>query len=104
MKKIRFYTMMMSLSLFQSIAFASEKKIIPDTVNKNEIPAEVKRMLNRLEEIKTVDKSSMSRLEKKELRKEAREIKADLKASNSSVYLAIGGLVIIVAVMVFSLI
>jgi hypothetical protein len=43
-------------------------------VNKatKEIPAEVKTMLNRLEEIKEMDKSSLKSSEKKELRKEVR--------------------------------
>jgi hypothetical protein len=42
-----------------------------------EIPAEVKTMLNRLEEIKEMDKSSLKSSEKKELRKEVREIKSN---------------------------
>jgi hypothetical protein len=45
-----------------------------------EIPAEVQVKLDRLEEIKEMDKSDLSRSEKEELRKEVREIKADLKA------------------------
>lgn len=39
------------------------------------MPAEVKGMLNRLEEIKTMDKSTLNSSEKKTLRKEVRAIK-----------------------------
>lgn len=104
MKKIRFcLIVVILLSMLQSTVSASEKNITSDTVNKNEIPAALKKTLNRLEEIKKMDKSSMSRLEKKELRKELRTIKANLKAKDNSVFLSIGGIIIIILVMVLAL-
>ena len=56
---------MLLLSTVPPPVFASEKNITSDTVNRNEIPTALKKTLNRLEEIKAMDKSSMSRLEKK---------------------------------------
>ena len=94
---------MLLLSTVPSPVFASEKNITSDTVNRNEMPPALKKTLNRLEEIKAMDKSSMSRLEKKELRKELRTIKANLKAKENSVFLSIGGIVIIIGVIVLAL-
>lgn len=104
MRKIHFYLLViLSLTVFQTTVFASEKNIIYDTVNKNETATEVKKMLNRLEEIKTVDKSAISRIEKKTLRKEAREIRSHLKATDKNIPLAMVGSVIVIAVMVLAL-
>ena len=104
MKKIHLcLIIMLLLSTVPSPVFASEKNITSDTVNRNEMPTALKKTLNRLEEIKAMDKSSMSRLEKKELRKELRTIKANLKAKENSVFLSIGGIVIIIGVMVLAL-
>jgi len=60
-------------------------------------------MINRLEEIKALDKSSMTRVEKKELRKEVREIKANLKSSNNGVYLSVGAIIIIILLLILLL-
>jgi hypothetical protein len=45
-------------------------------------------LLNRLDEIKAMDKSSLN-LQKKELRKEVRAIKAELKSTGNGVYLSV---------------
>lgn len=106
MKKLHFYLMIMvlSLSFHPYIISASEKSTIEITAPKsNEIPVEVKNMLNRLEEIKKMGKSNMSRSEKKELRKEVKKIKANLKATNNGVYLSIGALIIIILLLILLL-
>ncbi|PKB15959.1 hypothetical protein [Flavobacterium sp. 5] len=105
MKKLSFYLMMMvlSLSIFPSTIIASEKNTIEVTVKSNEMPAEVKSMLNRLEEIKEMDKSNMSRSEKKELRKEVKTIKANLKATSNGVYLSVGAIIIIILLLILLL-
>lgn len=104
MKKIHFcLIIMLLLSTVQSTVFASEKNRSSDDVSINEMPAALKKTLNRLEEIKAMDKSFMSRLEKRELRKELRTNKANLKAKDNSVFLSIGGIVIITLVMVLAL-
>ncbi|MFT6749530.1 MAG: hypothetical protein ACJAQ1_001479 [Flavobacterium sp.] len=76
---------------------------ITATPKNKEVPAEVQVMLNRLEEIKTMDRSNMSRAEKKELRKEVRTIKKTLKASGNGVYLSIGAIVIIILLLILLL-
>ena len=69
-----------------------------------EVPAEVKVMYDRLEEIKNMDKSDLKSSEKKALRKEVRAIKANLKASgNGGVYLSIGAIIIIILILILIL-
>lgn len=103
MKKLSFYVMMIALSLtaFPTSTFAAEKTV---TVSEpKEIPAEVQVKLDRLEEIKEMDKSSLNSSEKKELRKEVREIKADLKSTGNGVYLSVGAIIIIILLLILLL-
>jgi hypothetical protein len=64
----------------------------------DEMPAEVRIMLDRLHEIKDMDKSSLTRTEKKELRKESRAIKAALRTSGNGIYLSVGALLVIIII------
>ena len=65
MKKLNFFLMimLMSLCVFPTTMLANEKNPAA-----KEVPAAVQLKLDRLEEIKEMDKSDMSRAEKKELR------------------------------------
>ncbi|MGL2964261.1 hypothetical protein ACSVH2_10625 [Flavobacterium sp. RSB2_4_14] len=104
MKKLQLYLLvfLLSLSAFSNSATAATTD--PGSKNNTkEVPAEVKIMLNRLEEIKEMDKSSLSSSEKKELRKEVRVIKKSLKASGNGVYLSIGAIIIIILLLILLL-
>lgn len=68
-----------------------------------EMPAEVKTMLNRLNEIKEMDKSNLSSSEKKELRTEVKTIKKNLKSSGQGVYLSVGAIIIIILLLILLL-
>lgn len=100
MKKLPVCLMMMvlSLSMFPSKSAAAEKTAV--TANTAEMPADVKVMFNRLEEIKAMDKSDLSRSEKKELRKEVKAIKAELQTKGHGVYLSVGAVIIIVLLLI----
>ena len=105
MKKVTFYLMMMVLSLgvIPTQMLAAEKN--PTAINNTtkEIPAEVKVMLNRLDEIKAMDKSNMTSVEKKELRKEVRAIKTELKSTGNGVYLSVGAIIIVILLLILLL-
>lgn len=105
MKKLPLYLMMMvlSLSIFPSTIFAADKNATEALANTKEVPAEVKVMYNRLEEIKAMDKSSMSSSEKKALRKEVRAINANLKTTGNGVYLSVGAIIIIILLLILLL-
>jgi hypothetical protein len=98
MKKTRLYLMIMMLSLgaFTTVN-ASEKNPAKTTT---EIPAEIQVMLNRLEEIKDMDKSEMERAEKKELRKEVRAIKSEIRSSGNGIYISVGAIIIILLLII----
>lgn len=105
MKNLSIYLMMMllSLSLVPSTILASEKNPIAVTSEGKEIPAEVKVMLSRLDEIKSIDKSALSRSEKKELRKEVRSINTELRSTGNGVYLSVGAIIIVILLLILLL-
>lgn len=104
MKKRMIYLMVaaLSLSTFTPVNATGidPKKTTPKTT---EVTAEMQVMMNRLEEIKSMDKSEMSRVEKKELRKEVRAIKAQARSSSNGVYLSVGAIIIIVLLLIILL-
>ena len=105
MKKLPLYLMMMvlSLSILPSTIFAAEKNTTAITANTKEVPAEVKVMYNRLEEIKAMDKSNLTSVEKKELRKEVRAIKSNLRSTGNGVYFSVGAIIIIILLLILLL-
>ncbi len=66
------------------------------------IPAEIQTMINRVYEIKEMDRSSLTMTERKELKQELRAIKSEMKAVNG-VYLSIGAILIIVLLLILLL-
>lgn len=58
---------------------------------------------NRLEEIKALDKTELSRAEKKALRKEVKEIKKELATMAGGVYLSIGAIILIALLLILLL-
>ena len=58
---------------------------------------------NRLEEIKTIDKKTLSWDNKKELRREVREIKKELAAISGGVYLSVGAIILIALLLILLL-
>lgn len=74
---------------------------------KTEMTAEQKvqleRIVNRVDEIKSMDKSDLSRAEKKELRKELRELKSQARAIGGGVYLSVGAIIIIILLLILIL-
>jgi len=73
--------------------------------------AEAEARFVRLNEIKTTDRSMLNKLEKKELRTEARALKSEMKSNNESttqsgnrgVYLSVGGIIIIILLLILIL-
>ncbi len=105
MKKITLFTiiMLMTLSVFPTTMSAKTIEPISSSNNPKEVPAAVTVMLNRLEEIKKIDRSELNSSEKKALRKEVKAIKSSLKASGNGVYLSVGAIIIIVLLLILLL-
>jgi len=100
MKKLTlgFMTAFMLLSMLPVQAAGEVRPITNATV-----PAEITVMLNRLDEIKAMDLSTLAKSEKKELRKEVRGIKSELKAAGEGVYLSVGAILIIILLLILLL-
>lgn len=65
--------------------------------------AEVQALKSRIKEIKAMDKSTLSRTEKKELRQELRGMNSAVAANNNGIYLSIGAIVIIILLLILLL-
>lgn len=65
--------------------------------------AQLERITNRVEEIKAMDKSDLSRAERKELRKELKEMKQQARAMGGGVYLSVGAIIIIILLLILIL-
>ena len=76
---------------------------VKNPITTTEAPKEVKVLLLRLDEIKAMDKSELSSIEKKTLRKEVRTIKSTLKSTGNGVYLSVGAIIIIILLLILLL-
>lgn len=61
---------------------------------------EAKALITRLDEIKEMDKSKLNSTEKKDLRKEVKSIKRELKDISGGVYISAGALIVILIILI----
>ncbi|WP_113663015.1 hypothetical protein [Pedobacter nanyangensis] len=102
MKKIIYPLMLlMALTFNLNVALAAKDK--PKTELTAEQRLELNRIMSRVDEIKAMDKSKLSREERKELRKELREMKKKAKAMGGGVYLSVGAIIIIILLLILIL-
>ena len=59
--------------------------------------------INRLNEIKDMDKSNLSSAEKRELRKEVKSLKREIRSNSRGIYISIGAAIIIVLLLILIL-
>jgi aminopeptidase N len=86
----------------QSRAADEIESVAVETVESNE-DAKAEAIMERLAEIEEMDKSEMSASEKKEVRKEVRSLKKDLKELGSGVYLSAGALILVIVLLILLL-
>ena len=104
MKKLIYsLTLVFLLGISASPVMAADNK----DKNKTELTAEqqvqFKRITDRVEEIRNMDKSDLSRVEKKALRKELKEMNNQARAMNGGVYLSVGAIIIIILLLILIL-
>jgi len=105
MKKL-FYTffaaLVISLSFNPVLASASAK--VPNKELSTEQKEQLQRITQRVEEIKSMDRSQLSREERKALRKELREMERQARPmAGGGVYLSVGAIIIIILVLIILL-
>ncbi|MBK5286565.1 MAG: hypothetical protein JJE25_14310 [Bacteroidia bacterium] len=106
MKKLTVYLMTVLLSLtFIPVQVKAGAEPAPTSMPAS-APAEsaqAKILLERLNEIKALDRSKLSSSEKKELRKEVRSTKKQLKELSGGIYLSVGAVIIIILLLILLL-
>ncbi|WP_285010573.1 hypothetical protein [Pedobacter faecalis] len=92
-----------TLAITADTAYAADK----DKKAKTELTAEQKvqleRIKTRVEEIRDMDKSDLSKEERKALRKELKELKQEARAMSGGVYLSVGAIIIIILLLILIL-
>lgn len=102
MKKIIFC--LLTASLFVTF-IPNELKATPYPVKtqSSSQSAEAKVLINRLEEIKSIDKSTLNKNDKKLLRKEVRSIDSRLRALSGGIYISVGAVILILILLIILL-
>jgi hypothetical protein len=109
MKK-RFYLCMLALVLMFSsnLSMASSGK---DAIRKKvegmteeQITARYEEMQQRVQEIKAMDKSSLTKMERKDIKKELKEMNQEARVSgNGGIYLSVGAILLIILILILIL-
>ncbi len=91
-----------TLGISTTTVSAADKK-----ETKTELTADQKvqfeRLVNRVEQIRSMDKSNLTRDEKRALRKELKEMKEQARALQQGVYLSVGAIIIIILLLILIL-
>jgi len=75
-----------------------------DTEPKAKYSPEVQRIVDRVNELKEIDRSTLTKVERKELKNEVRELKDEANAVNGNgVYLSVGAVIIIILLLILIL-
>lgn len=102
MKKL-IYSLMLVFVLGTSVNTVSAAENKPKTELSAEDQAKLDKITSRVEEIRAMDKSKLSREERKELRKELKEMKNQARAMSGGVYLSVGAIIIIILLLILIL-
>lgn len=103
MKKTIFFAIVMIFTLSAPMAFAVNKDLKSDVSVKSEnklSEEEISRLTARVEEIRDLDKSEMNASDRKELRKEMKEIKENVKRNSGTVVISSGALILIILLII----
>lgn len=104
MKLLRTFIPLLLMLCMAIPGFSNETKPAATHNPSAENAARVEVLSHRLEEIKAMDINSLSRKEKRELRKEVRSIEKELKQTNAGgVYISVGGIIIILLLLILLL-
>ncbi|GET34488.1 hypothetical protein PbJCM13498_33510 [Prolixibacter bellariivorans] len=101
--------MVMIFTLSASMAFGnstnlksdSEKSAVPAKTENKLSAEEISRLTKRVEEIRSMDKTNMTVKEKREMRKELKEIKKNVKRSGGTI--VIGGVSLLLIIIIIIL-
>jgi hypothetical protein len=108
MKKFILFAFLFIFSLGASTVFAAnsgpdskkDNLVVPDKKENKLSDEEMSRLTRRVEEIRDMDKTNMTVKEKRELKKELKGIKENVRRSGGVVYIGAGTLVLIIILVI----
>ncbi|MBN2348163.1 MAG: hypothetical protein JXJ22_04960 [Bacteroidales bacterium] len=109
MKKIMIFVGLMFFMLSASTAFAtksdpvSDKPAVPVKTENKLSEEEISHLTRRVEEIRDMDKTNLTLKEKRELRKELRMIKENVRKDSGYIYIGTGTLILIIILIIILL-
>ncbi|WP_199140144.1 hypothetical protein [Pedobacter sp. ASV12] len=103
MKKIIYALMLVFVLGVSANTVSASENNKPKTELTAEQKAQLDKIVNRVEEIRKMDKSNLTRAEKKALRKELREMKEQARVLDRGVYLSVGAIIIIILLLIIIL-
>lgn len=104
MKKLIYsLVLIFTLAISANTVSAADKKDNAKTEMTAEQQIQLKRITNRIEEIKAMDKSHLTKEERKDLRNELKAMKKEAKAMGGGVYLSVGAIIIIILLLILIL-
>ena len=98
-KLIAYIVAVLLLVTFTPLQSKAEKNPISIS-NTEKKSAEVQALINRVNEINAMDRSTMSRAERKAIRKELREIKREVNRRHGGVYVSTGIIILILVLII----
>jgi len=84
-----------------TVSAAETKKAKTELTSEQKVQFD--KIVNRVEEIRNMDKSNLTRDEKRALRKELKEMKEQARALQQGVYLSVGAIIIIILLLILIL-
>jgi len=104
MKKIIYsLVLVFTMAISANTVSAADKNDKIKTEMTAEQKIQLKRITDRVEEIKAMDKSDLSKSERKALRSELKELKQEARAVGGGVYLSVGAIIIIILLLILIL-
>jgi cell division protein FtsB len=103
MKKLLYvFILLFTLSAFTLPSFANERTPVKKEITADE-QLELNNITTRVNEIKALDKSALSKADKKALKKEVKELKKRADFLNQNVTLSLGAIIIILLLLIIIL-
>jgi len=108
MKKTIFFGILLVFAMSATTTFASNKDSKVNVENtavatktENKLSAEEVAVMNaRVEEIRNMDKSNMTSMEKRELKKESKAIKENVRKDGGVIYVSVGTILLIILIVI----
>lgn len=100
-KKVYFLATALMLMFSAPSVMANDSKSKPEMTDNQKV--RLAEITTRVEEIKSMDKSELSREDRKSLRNELQEMKKEAKAMSGGVYLSVGAIIIVILLLILLL-